>query len=109
MLVLTEMEWTTPHPAREVRSFWDRGHPGIRTLDGNVAAALAAGWTVHATYLLPDSDWSAYHDPLAQRIEQLRARGLDPGLLAQAGGQQIDLRRRHGTDYGFTGYVLRPR
>ena len=64
---------------------------------------------MHATYQLPDSDWLAYYGPLAERLDQLRERGVDPALLAHVGGQEIDIRRRHGADYGFTGYVLRPR
>jgi len=109
VLVLTEAEWTTPHPAGDARTFWAKGNPGMRATDGNVRAALAAGWTVHATYLLPEADWAAYYGPLAERIEQLRERGFDPQLLHEVGGWEIDIRRRHGTDYGYTGYVLRPR
>jgi SAM-dependent methyltransferase len=108
VLVLTEAEWTTPHPLPAAASFWAAGYPGMRTIDGNVRAALAAGWTVHATYRLPDSDWAAYYDPLAERIEQLRGRGLDPAALDGV-GHEIDVWRRHGADYGYTGYVLRPR
>lgn len=109
LLVLTEAEWTTPHPAPGARAFWSANYPGMRTIDGNARAALAAGWTVHATYQLPDSDWSAYHDSLADRLDQLRERGFAPKLLAQVGGQEIEIRRQHGADFGFTGYVLRPR
>ncbi|MDQ4103703.1 MAG: hypothetical protein M3186_08350 [Actinomycetota bacterium] len=70
-LALTEAEWTTPDPAPAVRAFWQARYPAMRTTDGNVRAALAAGWTVAATYLLPDTDWAAYYDPLAARIAQL--------------------------------------
>jgi hypothetical protein len=107
-LVLVEAEWTTPHPAPGARRFWDETYPAMRTVDANARAALAAGWSVHATYLLPDSDRAAYYNPLAERIGLLRERGIDPQLLQDAGGQEIDIWRRHGSDYGWTGYVLRP-
>lgn len=108
VLVLTEAEWTTPGPAPAARAFWDPAYPGMRTTDENVRAALAAGWTVSAVYLLPDSDWDAYYVPLAARIDELRREGIDPALLDEV-GREIDVRRRHGADYGYTGYVLRPR
>lgn len=107
-LVLTEAEWTTPEPSRAALEFWAAGYPAMRTTDGNVRAALGAGWTVAATYLLPDSDWAAYYEPLAARIGVLRAQGMDAAVLDEM-GREIEVRRAHGTDYGYTGYVLRPR
>ena len=108
VLVLTEAEWTTPAAAPGAREFWERAYPAMRDTGGNVAAALAAGWTVAATYLLPDSDWDAYYGPLAGRVEVLGRAGLDPAMLAEI-TREIDVRRAHATDYGYTAYVLRPR
>jgi SAM-dependent methyltransferase len=102
VLVLTEAEWLTAEPAPEARAFWDAGYPAMRTTAENVAAAVRAGWTVAATYLLPDSDWAEYYDPLAARIAEL-------GPDAAPVGREIEIRRRFGADYGYTGYVLRPR
>lgn len=107
-VVLTEAEWLTPEPAPEAGAFWEAGYPAMRSTAGNVAAAQQAGWTVQATYVLPDSDWDAYYGPLAERIDLLRGEGV-PGHLLDQVGEEIDIRRRHGADYGYTGYVLRPR
>ncbi|MGH3439179.1 MAG: class I SAM-dependent methyltransferase, partial [Sciscionella sp.] len=108
VLVLTEADWTTPHPATGAREFWEQAYPGMRSTAANVAAAQDAGWTVAATYLLPDSDWAGYYDPLAARLAALSAEGVDPEVLSEI-GDEIQLRRDHGGDYGYTGYVLRPR
>lgn len=109
VVVLTEAEWTTVTPAAGAREFWDEGYPGMRTIDGNSRAALEAGWTVAATYLLPDSDWANYYDPLGARVAALRTDpAIDPDVL-DAETRELDLRRDHGGDYGYTGYVLRPR
>ncbi|SDG87709.1 class I SAM-dependent methyltransferase [Klenkia brasiliensis] len=107
-VVLTECGWTTAAPAPGARAFWDRGYPAMRSTAGDVEAFRAAGWVVHATYLLPDADWAAYYDPLAARIEQLRAEGVDGALLDQV-GEEVAVRAAHAGDYGYTGYVLRPR
>lgn len=109
VLVLTEAEWTTPEPASEARGFWDAGYPGMRTTDANTRAAMDAGWTVAATYLLPDSDWATYYDPLATRIAALRRERPDANATLDEIGREIEVRRAHGADYGYTGYVLRPR
>ncbi|MFC4947562.1 class I SAM-dependent methyltransferase [Pseudonocardia sp. GCM10023141] len=108
VLILTEAEWTTRTPAAPARAFWDAGYPRMRATDGNTRAALDAGWTVVASYLLPDADWSAYYDPFAARLAELAGR---PGLDAAALGEmerEIAVRREHGGDYGYRGYVLRP-
>lgn len=112
VLVLTEAEWTTPHPSPGARAFWDEGYPAMRTTAGNVAAAQEAGWTVAATYLLPDGDWAEYYTPLAARIDAVRAEhAAAPDALAalDAIGAEIGVRAAHGHEYGYTGYVLRPR
>lgn len=110
-IVFTECDWTTPDPAPGARAFWDAGYPGMRTTGANVTAFQEAGWTVAATYLLPESDWDVYYDPLTARIEQLRAGRSEGGPAFEAAlaevGREIDVRRDHGRDYGYTGYVLR--
>jgi SAM-dependent methyltransferase len=107
VLVLTEAEWLTAEPAPVARAFWDEGYPGMRTTAGNVAAFQRAGWTVQAAYLLPDADWDAYYGPLGDRIERLRAEGV-PGDQLDRVGEEIAIRRQHGGDYSYMGYVLRP-
>ena len=72
-------------------------------------AGAAAGWTVTALYLLPDSDWDAYYGPLAERIAALRRDRPDAVAALDEIGREIAVRRDHGRDYGYTGYVLRPR
>ncbi|GAA4680708.1 SAM-dependent methyltransferase [Gordonia humi] len=105
--VVTECEWLVDEPSAEAAAFWE-AYPAMRTTPENVAAAWSAGYRVDATYVLPDSDWDEYYVPLAARIEQMRADGVDEQALA-AIGEEIDLRRRCAHEYGYTAYVLRPR
>ncbi|GAB3444187.1 class I SAM-dependent methyltransferase [Streptomonospora sediminis] len=108
VLVVTECGWTTDEPSAEAKEFWDELYP-LRSTAENVAIATAAGYTVAATYLLPDSDWfDGYYTPLEERVA-----AIDPGdeLMVQAGAvlqRESDLRRAHGAEYGYVGYVLRP-
>ncbi|RZQ61624.1 class I SAM-dependent methyltransferase [Amycolatopsis suaedae] len=104
-LVVTECEWTTPEPAPEARAFWDQHYP-LRTPEANAAAARKAGYEVAAVLPMPDSDWfDEYYGPLEQRLET-----ADPALAeaVAASRVEIDMRRRHGDDYRYAGYVLRP-
>ncbi|MFF5970873.1 GNAT family N-acetyltransferase [Streptomyces sp. NPDC012769] len=106
-LVVTECEWTTDEPGPVARAFWERHYP-LRTTAGNTAAAVAAGYHVHGVVPQPESDWDEYYGPLSQR-----AAAADPTAPGMAGAlaatrEELELRREHGGDYGYTGYVLRP-
>ncbi|MDY7106931.1 MAG: hypothetical protein S0880_37635 [Actinomycetota bacterium] len=96
-----------PEPSEEARAFWAE-YPGMRSTAANVAAAMGAGWHVLATYVLPDRDWDEYYGPLEER----RASFDDPTdddarAILDATRREIDVRRAHGGEYGYTGYVLR--
>jgi SAM-dependent methyltransferase len=101
-LVFTEVGWTTPAPSAAARRFWS-AYPGMRDAAATVAAAETAGYGVVATRLLPESDWwDEYYDPLAAAIDAW------PDQAAAAPHRaEIDLRRTHAGEYGYTGYVLR--
>ncbi|MFE6837348.1 bifunctional class I SAM-dependent methyltransferase/N-acetyltransferase [Streptomyces sp. NPDC057705] len=107
-LVLTEIQWTVPEPSAGARAFWDP-HCALRTTAGNLAAAQAAGYRVLGVHHLPDSDWAEYYEPLAERVGTLSG-AADPAMAAAlaASREELGVRARHGHEYGYTGYVLRP-
>ncbi|UYQ65763.1 bifunctional class I SAM-dependent methyltransferase/N-acetyltransferase [Streptomyces peucetius] len=105
-LVMTECEWTAA-PSAAARAFWDR-HYRLRTTAENCAAAVAAGYNVLGLYRQPSSDWDEYYGPLAERAD-----AADPGAPGMAEAlaatrEEIAMRRDHGTEFGYSGYVLRP-
>ncbi|MFB7511808.1 MULTISPECIES: GNAT family N-acetyltransferase [unclassified Streptomyces] len=106
-LVLTECVWTTGEPGPVARAFWDENYP-LRTVTANAAAAVAAGYHVLGTVPQPEGDWAEYYGPLATHVEA--ADTSVPGMAEAVAGAraEIALRREHGTDYGYAGFVLRP-
>ncbi|MEU7577241.1 GNAT family N-acetyltransferase [Streptomyces sp. NPDC041068] len=106
-LVLTECEWTAAEPSAAARSFWER-HYALRTGGENIRAATGAGYSVLGVHAQPESDWDEYYVPLAARAD-----AADPGAPGMAEAlaatrEEIAMRREHGTEFGYTGYVLRP-
>lgn len=109
-LVVTECEWTTPTPTEPARAFWAQTYTGMRTTGQNVQSAMALGYTVTATWLLPESDWWVeYYDLLGERIAALDASDPSTVEAIEMTRAEMQMRRDHGSDYGYTGYVLRPR
>lgn len=108
-LVITECEWSHAHPSAEAREFWAEAYP-LRTTAENVAAADDAGYTVDATYRLPDHDWfDEYYTPLDQRTAEIDTMTEAMAQAVTVTRREIDMRRDHAADYSYTGYVLTPR
>ncbi|MFB6841684.1 GNAT family N-acetyltransferase [Streptomyces sp. NPDC056361] len=106
-LVLTECVWTTGEPGPAARAFWE-DHYRLRTVGENAAAAVEAGYHVLGTVPQPESDWDEYYVPLAAHADA--ADTAVPGMAEAVAGAraEIALRREHGSDYGYAGFVLRP-
>ncbi|WP_017236674.1 bifunctional class I SAM-dependent methyltransferase/N-acetyltransferase [Streptomyces sp. SS] len=106
-LVLTECVWTTDEPGPTARAFWEE-HYRLRTVAENAAAAVGAGYHVLGTVPQPESDWDEYYGPLAVHADA--ADTSVPGMAEAVAGAraEIALRREHGADYGYAGFVLRP-
>ncbi|MFF2851114.1 bifunctional class I SAM-dependent methyltransferase/N-acetyltransferase [Streptomyces sp. NPDC058001] len=106
-LVLTECEWTTDAPGPEARAFWDPQYP-LRTSDENIRAATAAGYHVVHVHRQPESDWDAYYGPLSARVAAADPEAPGMARALAATHEELAMRREHGDEYGYTGYVLRP-
>ncbi|MER7884587.1 bifunctional class I SAM-dependent methyltransferase/N-acetyltransferase [Streptomyces fimicarius] len=106
-MMISECVWTTDAPSDGARGFWDR-NGSLRTLPETTAAAVAAGCTVRAVLVQPESDWDAYYAPLAERVADTDpgAPGMEWALAATR--EELAVRREHGTEYGYAAYVLRP-
>ncbi|MET9607713.1 bifunctional class I SAM-dependent methyltransferase/N-acetyltransferase [Streptomyces sp. NPDC006512] len=106
-LVVTECEWTVDEPSAGARAFWDAQY-ALRSTARNVAAAQAAGYRILGVHPLPDADWDAYYGPLRDRVRDFApstpARRAALGLTRE----ELDVRARHGHEYGYTGHVLAP-
>ncbi|WP_443067449.1 GNAT family N-acetyltransferase [Streptomyces sp. NBC_01426] len=108
-LVMTECEWTVEEPSAGARAFWDPQY-ALRSTARNLAAVQVAGYRVSGVHHQPDSDWAEYYGPLGERVRACD----DPTAAAPARAaiaavrEELDVRERHGHEYGYTGFVLRP-
>ncbi|MEU2660543.1 bifunctional class I SAM-dependent methyltransferase/N-acetyltransferase [Streptomyces sp. NPDC007325] len=106
-LVLTECVWTTGTPAPEARAFWDEHYP-LRTVAELTAVAAGAGYHVLGTFLQPEGDWEEYYGPLGERADAADLSVPGTAEAVAATRTEIGIRRAHGGDYGYAGFVLRP-
>jgi predicted N-acetyltransferase YhbS/SAM-dependent methyltransferase len=106
-LVVSECVWTTDAPSAAARAFWEQ-QASLRPVAANTVAALTAGYHVLGVRVQPDSDWDEYYIPLAERVETADASAPGMEWALAASREELAMRREHGTEYGYAGYVLRP-
>ncbi|MEV8589081.1 bifunctional class I SAM-dependent methyltransferase/N-acetyltransferase [Streptomyces sp. NPDC051180] len=106
-LVLTECVWTTEEPGPTARGFWEEHYP-LRTVAGNAAAAVEAGYHVLGTVPQPESDWDEYYVPLAAHADAADTSVPGMAVAVEGARAEIALRRAHGSEYGYAGFALRP-
>ncbi|MES9589889.1 bifunctional class I SAM-dependent methyltransferase/N-acetyltransferase [Streptomyces sp. NPDC094045] len=106
-LVVTECAWTTDAPTAEARAFWEQ-ETSMRPVAANTEAAVAAGYHALGVLVQPDSDWDAYYVPLAEHVAGADASAPGMAWALAATREELAMRRDHGTEYGYAGYVLRP-
>jgi SAM-dependent methyltransferase len=111
-LVATECTWMTDQPSAVAAEFFGAGYPTMGTIGQNLVRVADASYDLIGLYVLPESDWwLEYYDPIEARLGRLRAEAAQhPGLIEAIGmtEAEIALRREHGRDYAYVGYVLEP-
>ncbi|ARX87816.1 transferase [Streptomyces alboflavus] len=106
-LVVTECEWTTADPSGAARAFWDQHYP-LRTPEENTRAALAAGTRCSAPCpsRSPTGTSTTVRSAPAADAADPGAPGMAEALAATRA--EIAMRREHGAEFGYAGYVLSP-
>ena len=70
--VVSELSWLRNDPPADVRRFFLKGYPDMRSIDHDRAVAEEAGYNVLATHTLPRETWvDGYYDALEPRAESL--------------------------------------
>jgi ubiquinone/menaquinone biosynthesis C-methylase UbiE len=109
-LVVHEMSWLRPDPPTEIRDYWERIYPGIRTIEENLKIILKCGYVVIGHFSLPeDAWWEEYYGPLEERIRTVREKYKDDSdALAELdkGQEEIDLYRKYSQWYGSVFYIM---
>ncbi len=109
-LVLSELSWFRPDPPAEIRDFWGRHYPAMRSVDEHLAVARSAGWTGVGNYHLPAEAWTRYYEPLKQRLPAFRrsyGHDRDAQAIADMTEQEMSLMGRYSDVCGYEVFVLR--
>lgn len=111
-LCLTDAVWRMdPDDApADLRTFWAKGYPAMRTAEANNAAARAEGYEVLGNFTIDATCWDAFYDDVERRLAEIEPLyGTDPDgrAIIHMTRVEIDLYRRYPEAYGYEFHVFR--
>jgi SAM-dependent methyltransferase len=107
--VISELSYFKENVAQPVRDFFDEGYPTAGTEAENSAIAQSCGFEIIGTHRLPTQAWwDNYYGPLKKRMKIFEDSD-DPVMQAvlQESTTEMELLRDHGSDYGYSFYILK--
>ena len=109
-LAVTELSWIKAGPPGEVKSYWGKEYPEMKSVEQNRRIIRAAGYAETGHFILPESSWwEPYYRPMQERIDQLRQKYAGDadasGSLDQI-EREIEMYRRYPTWYGYVFYLM---
>jgi DNA-binding transcriptional MerR regulator/SAM-dependent methyltransferase len=109
-LAFTEICWFTNDPPAEIRAYFDKVYPDVKTADEVRQMALASGYAVIDSFNLPDSAWwDDYYTPMLERMKELRRKNAGVAEAEAVYGEcetEVEMFRHHSKSYGYVFFVL---
>lgn len=106
---VSELVWLQPDQPQAIRSYWQTGYPGMKTIDQVLTAITAGGYQVVGHFTMPEAACWNYYNPLEARVKKLSSiYAQDPEALAVLASEQeeIDMYRHYSEWYGYAFFVL---
>ena len=110
-LVITEAAWFTDNPPDEVKAFWDKEYPGIKTEQEHLNIIRNAGYKIIDHFRLPESSWEDnYYKPLDEIVKKYRAKyagDAESSELINYVQAEIDIYRNYPGSFGYVFYIMK--
>ena len=107
-LAVTEIVWLKQDQPQELKQFWQKGYPAIKTIEGNISLIENNGYQIVDHFTLPESDWWNYYNPLIKRINKLK-KEASPELLEYIKSEkaEIELYKKYSDYYSYEFFIMR--
>lgn len=109
-IAVTEATWLKPDPPQEIRDFWQKAYPEMKTLEENLDVIHDCGYYLIDYFVLPETSWSdEYYKPMQERINLLRERYQhDPQKLSILDEESVEIQlyKKYSEYYGYVFYLM---
>ncbi len=109
-MAVSEVSWFKKDAPDEIREFWQREYPAIKTIEENLKIIEHLGLEIVDHFSLPDSDWTGeFYISLQERVEYFKKQNLnqEDSDILQMQAHEIELFRKYSAYYGYEFYILR--
>jgi hypothetical protein len=109
-LVCSELSWLTADPPLEVREFWSKHYPGMRSQEENFQIVRECGFELIDSFILPETDWWEYYGSMEERIQELKVKHKEHREAENLLDEQqieIDMYRKYSENYAYVFYIMK--
>jgi len=108
--VVSEVSWLKRNPPYELKEFWDKAYPAIKTIESNLKLISNNNYNVIDYFVIPESSWwENYYHPLKERISFLRKKYIDDNEKQKQLDEEleeIEIYRKYSAFYGYVFYIM---
>jgi SAM-dependent methyltransferase len=109
-LVASEIAWFREDIPDELRLFWEKEYPAIKTVSEHLKIVNDSGYELIAHFPLPESAWwQNYYFPIEKKISRLEveyAKDTQAMEAIKAERDEMELYRKYSKFYGYEFYIM---
>ena len=109
-LAVHDLAWIRKNPPREIRDFFNKTYPAMKTVEENLELIKKSGYNVLGNFALPeDAWWEFYYDPLQKRLNRLKEKYQNNKKAMEFINKEqleIDLYKKYSKYYSSVFYVI---
>ncbi|MDB9540535.1 methyltransferase domain-containing protein [Anabaenopsis tanganyikae CS-531] len=108
-LAASELTWLRPDPPKALKDFWDQAYPPMNDVAGNLNIIANTGYKIIDYFVLPQSAWWNYYEPLERKLQVLQNEYLDDleaMEVIEMEKMEIEFYRQYSEYYGYVFYVM---
>lgn len=107
--VVSEISWIKENPPQELKEFWNKAYPNMKTIKENLQVTRNLGYRMNEHFILLDSGWWEYYGPLENRIFLLKEKyeGNEEAMQTlEEELEEIKIYRKYSEWYGNVYYIM---
>jgi len=109
-LAVHDMAWIHPDPPEEIKQYWEKNYPDIKTINAHREIIKKCNYTLLGYFPLPeDAWWEFYYEPLQNRLQKLRIKYKEDHTalaLIEEEQHEIDLFTQYNHWFGSVFYIM---
>jgi len=109
-LAIHEMLWLRDDPPSEIKNYWKKYYPGIKTIKQNLEIISNSDYKLFGHFPLPDDAWwEGYYQPLEKRINMLKKKYVNDVKAIEtlkAEQKEIEIYKKYKKWYGSAFFIM---